>query len=319
MKDVNRAYSCPMPVLYSLNRTAWNLCHENLADFAILKAKYTEQYIADALTAVDDAEKMKNLQNRDAGQKKNRIELGESAKQVCFNWQLLKRYMADAFAPSVQQAELQAAGAGYYFNAAAKNWTAVKSLILAANSFMHDNGSALTANDNMPASFVAKFRADGDRFIQLDTKRMEAANKNSLTTKDKVSANNAIYKSLIDMFADAQRVFTNNAPLRSQFTFGYMVNQVSGSGIGSIRGLISSSINGKAVDGVTITAIDEKYSAITNDKGRYNITRVAAGTYTFVFEKPGYESATQDVVVKPGTAATFDVVLTSEQIALKAA
>jgi hypothetical protein len=319
MKDQNRAYTCPIPVLYTVTRTAWGLCRENVAAFAVLKPKYTEQYIADALTAIDDAEKMKNSGSRDASEKKARIELEESATQVCINWQLLKRYMADAFAPSMQQAELQAAGSAYYPNAAKKNWTAVKGLILVSNSFIHDNLAALTANDNMPALFAAKFRVDGDHFMQVATKRMDTVNKNSLVAKDKVNANNAVYRSFMEMSADAQRVFVNNVPLRNQFTFSYLVTKVSGNGIGSIRGVISSSFNGKAVGDVTVTGIDEKYSAITNGKGRYNITRVAAGTYTFVFEKPGYDSVTQDVVVKPGTIATFDVVLTAQQVALKVA
>jgi hypothetical protein len=73
---------------------------------------------------------------------------------------------------------------------------------------------------------------------------MDMVTKNSLTAKDKVSANNAVYRSLMDMLADAQRVFTN-APLRSQFTFTYMANKVTGNGIGSIRGFISSSFNGR--------------------------------------------------------------------------
>ena len=121
------------------------------------------------------------------------------------------------------------------------------------------------------------------------------------------------------MFADAQRVFINNEALRKQFTFTYMVNKISGNGTGSIRGTIFSSLNGKPLENVTITAIYDKYSAISNTKGRYNIAKVAAGTYTFVFEKPGYSSFTQDIVVKPGTIATFDLMLTAEQAALKVA
>jgi hypothetical protein len=39
----------------------------------------------------------------------------------------------------MQQAELQSAGSAYYPVAATKNPTSVKSLILAANNFMHDN------------------------------------------------------------------------------------------------------------------------------------------------------------------------------------
>ena len=73
------------------------------------------------LPAVDEAEKMKNLKDRDVSQKKAGIELEESAKQVCINWQLLKRYIVDAFAPSMQQTELQAAGSACYLNAVSRN------------------------------------------------------------------------------------------------------------------------------------------------------------------------------------------------------
>jgi hypothetical protein len=91
MKYVSPAYGCSAPVLYTVSRTAWNLCLENLAAFAAFKSKYTEQYVTDALTAVDNAEKMKNAETRGATQKEARIELEESAKHVCTNWQTLKR------------------------------------------------------------------------------------------------------------------------------------------------------------------------------------------------------------------------------------
>src|SRR5690606_31684887 len=139
-----------------------NLCSQHLAKFTALKAFYTEAFIDQALAAVQAAKELPPIVQTLAYRKEARINLVNATKQVQANWQLLKLYINKAFAGDIVQAKLEAAGAAFYEKASAGNWSAVRSLINTANTFIANNLGDLMANENMPADFKTKFQADGN-------------------------------------------------------------------------------------------------------------------------------------------------------------
>src|SRR5690606_18566209 len=136
-------YSVPQEILYSVCLAAWNLCSQNLAKFTALKAFYTEAFITQSLAAVQAAKDLPSLVQTLAYRKEVRINLVNATKQVQANWQLLKLYVTKAFAADLVQAKLEAAGAAFYAKASIDNWSAVRSLIDAANAFIVNNQSDL--------------------------------------------------------------------------------------------------------------------------------------------------------------------------------
>jgi len=65
-------------------------------------------------------------------------------------------------------------------------------------------------------------------------------------------------------------------------------------------------------NGAAVLSADEKYGAVTNSKGYYRISRIAAGTYTFNISCEGYEPVSQQITFAPGTASKGDFTMANE-------
>jgi hypothetical protein len=246
-----------------------------------------------------------------AYRKEARINLVNATKQVQANWQLLKLYINKAFAGDIVQAKLEAAGAAFYEKASAGNWSAVRSLINTANTFIINNMVDLMANENMPADFKTKFQADGNSCIELSVTHARVNIEKEMATSRKVEANNAIYASAIEMLKDGQQLFKDNAAAQKQFTFHFLVSMYQGEGSASLKGYVVNDL-GLPVEGVSVISVDQKYAAITDNKGYYRIARIAEGVYTFSLTCAGYVPQMQQITFTAGTASRGDFQLTNE-------
>ena len=305
MKSNNNAYSTSQEILYTVCTAAWNMCSNHLQKFAALKAFYTEAFIADLLQAVQDAKDLPESRQTIGGCKEARINLTSATRQVRANWQILKLYITRAFEESMVQTKLDEAGAAYYPRAAANNWSAVRSLIDAANVFISNNFDALTANGNMPAVFQTTFKAGGDNCKELSVIYTRVNMDKEMATGIKLNANNAIYASVIEMLKDGQQIFKNDEITKRQFIFNHLVSMHHGDGSTSLKGRIINSFS-MPVEGAVIVSEDEKYSATTDSRGFYRISRIAAGTYTFTITCPGYKPIVQSVTFEAARAANFN-------------
>lgn len=308
MKNFKRTYGIPQEILYTVCQAAWNLCGQNLQKFTNLKAFYTETFVANAKQMVLDAKNLPDIIQTIAFRKEARIILVVSTKQVMTNWQVLKVYITKAFGEGMVKAKLDAAGAALYKKASVDNWSAVRSLIDTANIFISNNLDALTANDNMPASFQTSFKAEGDNCIELSTIYASVNIEKQTATGTKMDANNAIYASVIEMLKDGQQIFKDDPIMKRQFIFKYLVKMHKGERPASLRGIILNNLK-LPVKGVVIESLDLKYEATTNAKGHYQIKRVAAGTYTFRIMAHGYEPQEQTIVFVAGVASKGDFTL----------
>jgi hypothetical protein len=311
MKRTKSNNGVPQEILYSVCLAAWNLCSQNLAKFTALKAFYTEAFIDQALAAVQAAKDLPQIVQTLAYRKEARINLVNATKQVQANWQLLKLYINKAFAEDIVRARLDGAGAAFYVKASADNWSAVRSLIDTANAFIANNLGDLMANDNMPADFQTKFQADGNSCIELSVSHARLNIEKEMATNRKVEANNTIYASTIEMLKDGQQIFKDNAAAQKQFTFSYLVSIYRGERSASLKGYVVNYL-GLPIEGASVVSADQKYAAITDDKGYYCITRIAEGAYTFSVTCTGYVPQMQQITFTAGTASRSNFELTNK-------
>ena len=303
MKQIKVKYGVSQEILYTICKTAWDLCSSYLTQFTNLKAYYTADFITASKQAVDDAKALPSTVQTVTDRKAARIALVAGTKQVQANWQLLKIYIVKAYDKSMVDTKLDAAGAAFYNKASVDNWSGVRSLIDAANIFIAANLADLTANQNMPAGFQTTFANDGNDCTELSNNFFGRNIQKQMATGAKIDANNAIYASVIEMLKDGQQIFKDDAAVKKQFTFSRLVSVYRGEGSASLRGLVVNNLN-LPVEGVTITSMDQKYAATTNVKGRYRISRIAEGSYTFTVTCPGYTPVEQVINFVAGTAST---------------
>ena len=311
MKEEQSNYGTSQEVLYSVCLAAWNLCSNNLQQFTDLKAFYTSTYVADAIQRVDDARLLPDALQTRAARKEARIDLQNGTSVVLDNWQLLKVYVTRAFPEDMVKTKLDAAGASLYRKALVYNWSAVRSLIDTANSFIAANLDVLTANQNMPPTFQEKFQADGATCSDLSVAYAQINMAKQMATSAKLIANNNIYADVMTMLRDGQQIFKDDAATKRQFTFSYLVSQYRGEGSASLKGYILNSLS-LPVEGAVVLSADEKYGAVTNKKGYYRITRIAAGTYMFNINCDGYLPVSQQITFVAGTSSKGDLTLANE-------
>ena len=70
---------------------------------------------------------------------------------------------------------------------------------------------------------------------------------------------------------------------KRQFVFNYLVSFQRGQGTASLKGYITDQLN-LPVEGVIVISENEKYSATTDSRGYYQISRMAHGSYLFHLE-----------------------------------
>ncbi len=308
MKKALQKYSTSQEILYTICIAAWNLCSGFLTRFANLKAYYTADFIAASIQAVNDAKAMPSTVQTITDRKAARISLVAATKEVQANWQLLKVYITKAYDKSMVATRLEAAGNTFYNKASVDNWSGVRSLIDAANTFIDANLADLMANENMPATFQATFQEAGENCMNLSNNFFELNMGKQMATSAKVAANNAIYASLMEMMKDGQQIFKDDAATKRLFTFNKLVSMYRGEGSASLRGRIVNDLN-LPVEGAVITSGDQKYTATTNAKGHYRISRIAEGSYLFTVTCPGYAPVGQVINFTAGTASTANFAL----------
>lgn len=205
--------------------------------------------------------------------------------------------------------KLIAAGSSVFRKASVDNWTAVRSLIDTANTFIANNLDSLMASENMPADFQTTFKAAGDNCIALSVIFAHINMEKEIATSIKTKANNGVYARMIEMLKDGQQIFKDNAEMKKQFTFRYLVSKQRGEHPARLRGRIVNTLN-IPVEGAVIMSQDERYTATTDSKGQYHIRRIAAGTYTFTISCAGYETIVAAITCTAGIASRGDFEMT---------
>lgn len=202
---------------------------------------------------------------------------------------------------------LSAAGANYYEKAGQDNWESVKRLMINGDTFITDNTAALTANNNMPATFASDFATVKGEFEALYNNFVNTSLDTEVKTQDKIEANNAVYDDLSSMLKDGQRIYKKDEATRKLFTFDQLLNDVAGAGQGGLKGTVTDAVTHQPIEGVLVKIAALNKQVFTDAEGKYSITQLAAGTYTVEFSKAGYQTKTITVTIETGVTNVEDV------------
>jgi hypothetical protein len=308
----NKSYNCSQQELYTICRLGWQSCNQHLANFSAFKARYTAPYIAERQEEVEAAANLPDEQARTSDSEVFRIQLEQLAATCMADWQKLKRYIADSWPPELQKPKTDAAGQNYYNKAGNNDWEACRGLITAGSNFIAANLGTLTDNDNMPATFQDTFNADKTAFETKHQEFLDSEESSSVATENKITANNDIHSKVMVMFLDGQEIFKDNEAVKKQFVFDQVLNLASGTGTAGVRGTVTDSTTSAPIANAAVTFVINEKTSITDEDGKYQVTQVAAGTYSISFIAEGYVHQTVSQQIKTGTISTLNIQLVPE-------
>ncbi len=214
-----KVYNCTQAELYAICTLTLNSFQEYLTDFTNFKGIYTPAYHAARVAELNAAMALPYFQQRDEPVEVARVLLKNKADECLVAWQALKSYILDTFNDDLDKAYIESAGGDLYRSAAGDNWEVMKQMLLMASQFIANHGLEMTNANVMPASFPSSFDTLALDFNALyeDFKAKEQNLKQ--VTAAKINANNALYKNIIGMMKDGQKIFRNDAALRDRFVF----------------------------------------------------------------------------------------------------
>ncbi|HEY6975763.1 MAG TPA: hypothetical protein VH396_05720 [Chitinophagaceae bacterium] len=307
--QIQSNYNCTQQELYEVAKVGWRNYKNNLADFTNHKGRYTAALADTALEAILAAQNLPDGQACGAGSETLRIQLEQAADTCLNNWQILKSYIADSFLAEDQQQMLEAAGSNYYRQASGKSWPQMQSLLGFASKFINDNSEALSqGGNNMPATFPTKFATDKAVFQTTYTAFFASAVSGNSVTNAKITANNAVYESLIKMFADGQLIYKNDLVKKALFIFDTLLSYISAPGQAGLRIIAKEKTTELPVAGFSITIQPGNLRGATDSNGVL-ILSLPENTYSIIGIKDGYETFTEEVDIVTGIISRKNIEL----------
>jgi hypothetical protein len=291
------AYPCSQKDLYSVLETAWGNQGVHLTRFATFKALYTLPYKTSALNAIASAKALPDDDARSGASELLRIALVNMGKVCLQHFQFLKSYIDTAFTdPAVQKVQYVIAGQNHYKDASRQDWESMVSMNMSAKNYLANaaNISALTAGNNMPASFVATQKIASDNF-DIQYANFKLAEETSVETANKIKANNLCYEAGMQMMSDAQKIFMNEPEILTKFVFSNLLALVNPP-IAGIKGTVKEAVTNAIISNAQIFAQRDGFPAenvpvdLNGDfgqqlqEGNHKITVSADGYVAQVFD-----------------------------------
>lgn len=298
-------YNCRMSELYTIGRIAWIACKTHIAQFSALTAAYDLAFVAARLAEFDAAELLPDYQARNSVAQNLRTDLVDVNDRVLLYFKQLQRYITYAYPVAQHAAQYDAAGYGYYSEAANLNWDSSAAMLVSMTNFIAANSVDLLATSNMPPTFEAAVLGTKSAFDTIHQDFLIAENDAFVATETKVAANNLCYQNMIAMFTDARYIGLTPAELKS-FTFSSLLTLVTNIAPSQLKGQITDSTTGAPVPSAIIEITNLGISAITDANGNYFFNSLPAGTYNVLAKGTGYLDYTGVVVV--ASSAVFPTI-----------
>lgn len=216
---MNPKYNCTQAELYAVTGTAWKSFEENNAAFQALKPKYDAMFLAARRLELKTAEELPDEQARYANAEAFLVTLREKATVAKAKWQLLKRYIVDAFPKSLQKTRQEEAGLLLYGEAGVDNWEVMKQLFIAGKNFITTHAAELAANNNMPPTFPGDYDTAKGLFETNYQDYLDETELAVVATQTKITSNNTVYDEVIKMMDDGKEIFKDDEAVRKQFVF----------------------------------------------------------------------------------------------------
>ena len=306
-------YKCSQNSLYAVCRSGWSSCSTFLTDFTAFSPLYDAPFITARIAEINAAESLGDAEQRTEDTRTLRINLKNAGTTGSDLWQKLKRYIIKAYPADLVEVKLDAAGQTHYRRAGQDDWGAISRLLLDGEAFITANTADLTAGNNMPPTFGTTFNAAKSAYDTLYQSFITAGQTDEIETQTKLTANNALYASLISMFLDGQEIFKTDEAVKKLFTFDQVLLNIDGPGIAGARGEITDAPTGNTIAvQATVQLAGPSNKTVTSDSdARYEASPVAAGIYTITVTAPGYQTAViNNVEIQTGVLKTVDIALT---------
>lgn len=304
------AYKSTQQDLYSIARSGWNACLNQVEEFKKIRTRYTPAFIADRLKEIDLAEQLPDADQREEESRIARIQLEQKASEGLAAWRLLKNYVTDAFPESEHETRLDACGQAHYRRAAQNEWASVQRLLLDGTKFIGTNKDALVHKGSMPEVFTGTFSTLRDELAAAHQRFLDASLNYGVQTQLKIKTNNDLHVQLMKMFRDGQEIFRKDEALKKLFTFDQVALTVAGPGSQGLKGDITEP-GDEPVAGaqVAFTGPTNK-TVIADENGRYECPQLKEGLYTANITAPGFDPLTiKDIEVTTGSMQVRDFIL----------
>lgn len=303
-------YRCSQKDLYSILETGWENYKIKLTDFANHKALYTATYAVDALAAIAAAKAMPDNAARTTIAETLRVELVALGLICLKNFKKLESYIKTAF-PNEDLWEIQFEGAGqdYYAEAANEDWESMQSMLQSGHNYIDANETLLLGvapNLNMPAGFLAAFDLATANF-NAKYLAFKSAEETSEATAAKVKANNECYSTAIDMMADGQLIFSDNAEAKKLFVFNTIWELINPP-VSGVKGSVKVAGTNAQLSGAVVKTQktgEVAVQTLTDVEGNYS-KQLSIGDYIISVNADGYVSQTMNVTMNATGFKTFD-------------
>ena len=294
------------------DRSMWLSCKSKQLIFKDFSPRYTIPFINGKLIEIDIVEALPSEAQRQLAESTALVQLKLINSDNCTLWQTLKRYIAKAYSPALQQANWNAAGMASYEQAYDENWESSTKLMRLANQFITDNAAALTLNLNMPPAFQATF---ADAKIAFDEKLQEfktAEQTNTEGAETLVVALNTMHSDAIEMALDGQEIFKKEEGIVKQFIYDQVAKLYAGNGNQGYQGIITDKISGLPIKGAITSVEGTSHKNTSNAAGNFAMKNVAHATdQTLNTTADGYQpSAIPGNSVTIGKMTTVNIQLT---------
>lgn len=312
MKNIAMVYKCTQQELYSIAETAIANLEHHLPTFSKYKRKYNQAFVAAIKKLRQDAIDLPTHEQRSAINETLRVQMVPYADECLRNFLFLKGYINDAFPESVRKIKYNTAGQGYYDKASKGNWEYLSGLCVAMDKFIAENTATLTANDNMPETFVAEVITASNHFSEKYS-AFKTARQSSSTTATKIAANNDLYRKMMDFMEEGKLLFADKEEMKKLFTFNVLKSLISPPGSASLKVILKNNDSSAAADiDVTIKLSDGNgptMRATSDEKGEAIFNGINTGVYEVNVDFAPVQNYLKEV--NTGVAARLEVVKSS--------
>jgi len=303
MAHVNPLYKCSQQNLYIAATMGWANYSDNQVSFKDFKGKYTPAYGTNALAEILAAKALPDSSSRNSIPETLRDTLVPLADTCLYNWNMLKSYIQEVYEGGTEKTMIRAAGGDYYKKARKYDWSEVDMMNQAATYFIADHTTELQkGTDNMPATFVAKYASGKTAYDAVYQKYLKAQQTTGGGTDAKITANNKVYKKLIDMQKDGRLIFNTNESKKDLFTFDTLLSFISGTGTTGFKLWVNDSVSELPIANYKVSIQPGDITEVGAADGTLE-KHLSENVYSFTLEAAGYDVYRDTIRVTTGTVS----------------
>ncbi len=309
---INSEYNVSQPALYLICRILLDNYKNNIATFSARKARYTQEWYDEKLEQLQAAAAIPDEQARSLEHEMLRLQLVQLGETCCEMFQYSKSYIRTAFNTEEERtANYDACGQKNYTSASHQGWVALDALNRANLAYITANQQTLSMDgENMPDTFITEVTSANNEWYAVYLLFNQARSSARTATENKITANNAIYRTIIDSIcADGQLYFKNNEELKRQFSFEAVSEQVAPSGASTAVITVENEETGKPMLAEIMEENTERVITTEND-GRGEMGNLSAGETKFKITADGFSDQTVTMSLKTGTTSRITVKMT---------